>query len=110
MGLGYVNFFGWVGTPMRNSGQKRYFYIGLNSDFLGEESSYTYANSSTYWAGVIAHEVLHNLGYTHPTGYAGSFINEFGNCLHWHSVGRLGGSDMPESGEIMADRELFLPY
>ena len=52
---------------------------------LGDDAAqFWFSKNPDYWAGVIAHEVLHNLGYEHPKGYPGSFINEFGNCV-WRS-------------------------
>jgi len=39
-----------------------------------------------YWADVLAHEILHNFGYRHPTGYPGSFIEEFGVCVRLNGV------------------------
>jgi hypothetical protein len=57
--------------------------ISLNSDDLGSKSQYFLKNDIDYWAGVIAHEILHNLGYSHPNGYEGSFIKEFGRCTRY---------------------------
>jgi hypothetical protein len=57
-----------------------YLQISLNSRFFAQ-SSFGLGNDPDYWAGVITHEILHNFGYLHPTGYDGSFIREFQNCL-----------------------------
>ena len=57
--------------------------ISLNSDDIGSKSQYFLKNDIDYWAGVIAHEILHNLGYSHPNGYEGSFIKEFGRCTRY---------------------------
>lgn len=57
--------------------------IALNSDDLGSKSQYFLSNDIDYWAGVIVHEILHNLGYSHPKGYEGSFIKEFGRCTRY---------------------------
>ena len=49
--------------------------IALSVEYLGEASRYELRNNTQFWAGVMAHEVLHTLGYAHPGGYTGSFIN-----------------------------------
>ena len=41
-----------------------YLYIRLNTDKL--RASEPHGQHPAFWAGKIAHEVLHNLGYTHP--------------------------------------------
>ncbi|MEH2466329.1 hypothetical protein [Nostoc sp.] len=56
--------------------------IALSSDYFGSQSSVN--NGYDYWANVMAHEVLHNLGYKHPTGYPGSFVEEFGICVQFN--------------------------
>jgi len=45
-------------------------------------SSYIYGADYHYWAGVIAHEILHNLGYVHPDGYTGTLITSYQDCIH----------------------------
>lgn len=56
------------------------FRIALNMDLMGDEASYALKIDFGFWVGVMAHEIAHNLGLRHPTGYPGSFINEFGDC------------------------------
>ena len=72
-----------VGNPGQFPEKGDLLRIALNSDDLGSNAKYFLKNDTDYWAGVIGHEVLHNLGYTHPTGYPGSFIKEFGNCTRY---------------------------
>ncbi|HYW20370.1 MAG TPA: hypothetical protein VE956_13880 [Nodularia sp. (in: cyanobacteria)] len=60
--------------------------VALNSDQFGAGATYHKSNDLDYWADVLAHEVLHNLGYNHPTGYPGSFIEEFGVCVRFNGV------------------------
>jgi hypothetical protein len=36
-----------------------------------------------YDKAMIGHEVLHNLGYNHPSPSHGSFIKEFGRCTQY---------------------------
>jgi hypothetical protein len=55
--------------------------VALNADHLGSDSTFFLRHDTDYWAAVLAHEVLHNLGHNHPNGYPGSFITEFGNCV-----------------------------
>lgn len=81
VGLAYVNVFHSRSNPLPGYGERHHFHIALNSDYMGSGASYFYRNNAQYWAGVIAHEFLHNLGYRHPTGYEGSFINEYGECI-----------------------------
>jgi hypothetical protein len=73
--------------------------ISLNSDKLGSKSQYFLKNDIDYWAGVITHEVLHNLGYDHPNGYEGSFIKEFGRCTRY-------SGNVPADFNLTADQEL----
>ena len=81
VGIGYINLFYKTDDPFPGYSDRHYFYIALNSDFMGPGSRYQFAKDEEYWAGVIAHEFLHNLGYTHPTGYTGSFVKEYGQCV-----------------------------
>jgi hypothetical protein len=60
--------------------------VALNSDHFGAQATYHLKENFDYWANVLAHEVLHNLGYRHPTGYPGSFIEEFGVCVQFNGV------------------------
>jgi hypothetical protein len=71
--------------------------VALNSDHFGARSIYHQKDNFDYWAGVLAHEVLHNLGYRHPTGYPGSFIEEFGICVQHN------GSEAAEFGLTGSD-------
>lgn len=59
------------------------FRIALNSDDLGSNAQYFLKTNTDYWAGVMVHEVLHNLGYNHPSPSNGSFIKEFGRCTQY---------------------------
>ena len=82
LGTAYVNLFYDKDIPFPGTDHRHYLHIALNSDFLGPDSYYYLSTDADYWAGVIGHEFLHNLGYEHPTGYPGSFINEYGDCLY----------------------------
>ena len=86
VGVGYVNLFYDTDRPLGDFGIRHYLYIALNSDHLGPDSSYNFASNPDYWAGVVAHEFLHNLGYTHPSGYPGSFIREYGKCIEFNGM------------------------
>lgn len=86
VGVGYVNLFYDTDKPLHPFSHRHYLHIALNSDYLGPGANYFYKNNAEYWAGVIAHEFLHNLGYRHPTGYPGSFIKEYGNCVHTNGI------------------------
>jgi hypothetical protein len=68
---------GWVGSVNRKD-PTYVFSIALNTDYLGRAGS----TDPRTWAGVIVHECLHNLGYTHPEDasdreYDHYFINVF---------------------------------
>ncbi|MDQ3234678.1 MAG: hypothetical protein M3Q07_22970 [Pseudobdellovibrionaceae bacterium] len=69
------------------------FRIALNMDLMGDESAFFLKIDRGYWAGVMAHEIAHNLGLNHPTGYPGSFITEFGNCTA-SAAGYTGALDL----------------
>jgi hypothetical protein len=73
---------GWLGTvkPIWNGAAHNEFSIAINTDFLCNDE-YFLSKDADYWAGVIAHEMLHNLGFEHPTGYDGNFMTEFGNMV-----------------------------
>lgn len=81
VGLGYVGLFYDEDKPLPGHNFRHYLHVAINSDHLGDTSKYRYRNNVEYWAGVIGHEFLHNLGYRHPTGYSGSFISEYGQCI-----------------------------
>ena len=81
VGLGYLNLFNDTDKPLPGYRTRHYLHIALSSDHLGRNGGYYLSRDEGYWAGVIAHEFLHNLGYDHPTGYASSFIKEYGNCI-----------------------------
>lgn len=73
------------------------FRIALDSDDLGSNSQYFLKTDTDYWAGVMVHEVLHNLGYNHPSPSNGSFIKEFGRCTQY--VGNVPADFNLTSGE-----------
>ncbi|MDV3002991.1 MAG: hypothetical protein N5P05_004646 (plasmid) [Chroococcopsis gigantea SAG 12.99] len=75
-----------VGNSSQFPEQGDLLRVALNSDYIGAQTTYHLKNDFDYWAGVLAHEVLHNLGYRHPTGYKGSFIEEFGICVQLNGV------------------------
>lgn len=102
VGLGFMNlFYDDRGGAMPEFSYRHYLHVAINSDHLGSNSSYYYKDDVEYWAGVLGHEFLHNLGYTHPNGYQGSFIAEYGHCL-----ARNGLEAMPITGEL-EDTEIY---
>jgi hypothetical protein len=65
--------------------------IGSNYDYIIELNSNKFPKytSPTLWAGVIAHEILHSYGYSHPdivdndfAPIAGNFVYETGYCVN----------------------------
>ncbi len=80
VGVGYMNLFYDTDMPMPGQKDRHYFHVAINSDYM-EPKKYWAARDERYWAGVIGHEMLHNLGYDHPTGYPGSFIKVYGDCV-----------------------------
>ena len=99
VGIGFPNLYYDKDKPFPGYSDRHYLYLALNDDFFGK-SSYTYGTDTDYWAGVMAHEILHNLNFNHPTGYSGSFITEYGNCLWKNGV----QADIPEGA--FADRSV----
>ena len=91
VGLAYVNLFYDAEKPLTGYKNKHYLHIAINEGYLGDSSKW-YGRDTSYWAGVIAHEVLHNLGFRHGSGrdykedYAGYFITEYGKCVESNGV------------------------
>jgi hypothetical protein len=90
VGKGYINIVktyrpsgGATGIRIP-AGFEEDFIIALNSDYIGNQSLWKGFSSPDYWAGVITHEMLHNLGLRHPNGYEGSYIEVYGDCV-WHN-------------------------
>ncbi len=100
VGLGYIGLFYEEDHPLPGYATRHYLHIAINADHLGERSSYTYKNNEDYWAGVIGHEFLHNLGYRHPYGYKNSFISEYGHCIQYN------GGDAPSLEKELYDTEV----
>lgn len=63
--------------------------ISLNGKFIGAGSSYPSSTNKDVWAGVIGHEILHNLGWEHGADNTGSYIGEYGRCIE------RNGADQP---------------
>lgn len=64
--------------------KKGYVFVAINTNYLGEDSTYWLSESAAHWAGVIGHEILHNIGYDHDNGIfskPGFFIDSYGNCI-----------------------------
>lgn len=85
VGMGFLNLYYDTDTPFPGYSDRHYLYIALNDDYLGK-ASYQYGTDSDYWAGVMAHQILHNLNYDHRSGYSGSFITEYSKCLWKNGV------------------------
>lgn len=81
----------WVGEAHVNRVRTEYFVVNgrnrpsvtgafditLNTGLLGN-AQYHAGRNPAYWAGVITHEMLHNLGHEHPVGvYDGLFIRTY---------------------------------
>jgi hypothetical protein len=61
------------------------FEITLNTAKLGNASLW-YGRDVDYWAGTIAHEMLHNLGHHHPENvYDGLFIRAYENAVRFNA-------------------------
>lgn len=101
VGLGYVGLYFDKDEPTASYPDRHYLHVALNSDHLGPGKSYRFSMDAEYWAGVLAHEFLHNLGYQHTSGHAGSFIQEYGHC-----VSKNGVEEKTIDGEVF-DREVF---
>lgn len=54
---------GEFGSPFPIEGS---FKIEVNDFFVNNSNEYSHYSNPAYWAGVIAHEALHNLGHRHP--------------------------------------------
>lgn len=77
-----------VGVAQVNARQDGWLNLAIN---LNKERINYYQKETRYdeelWANVIAHELAHNMGYTHGSGrdfeenYAGYFVTEMGFCV-----------------------------
>jgi hypothetical protein len=65
--------------------------ISLNGKFIGSDSEYPESKNVDVWAGTIAHEILHNLGWEHGSSDADTYIGEYGDCVS------RNGADKPLS-------------
>ena len=63
--------------------------ISLNGKFIGAGSSYPSSTNKDVWAGVIGHEILHNLGWEHGADNTSTYIGEYGRCIE------RDGADQP---------------
>lgn len=81
VGSGKINLFYEKTDPSPGYNYKNYFHIAINPIYLSTASESSMKRGSQYWAGVLSHLFLHNLGYDHPTGTSGSFTNEYSNCI-----------------------------
>lgn len=95
VGIGFLNLYYDTDQQFPGYSDRHYLYVALNDEFLGKPS-YGYGTDAEYWAGVLGHEILHNLNFDHKTGYSGSFISEYGKCIWKNGV----QSDIPEGSVI----------
>lgn len=59
------------------------FEVTLNTSLIGDPG-YSLGSDSDYWAGVICHEMLHNLGHEHAKGdYDSVFIRRYQNAVRF---------------------------
>lgn len=56
-------------------------HIYLNSRFLNSDTPFPNGKNPDLWAGVIAHEIMHNLGYEHGSDANGTYIGTVQNCI-----------------------------
>lgn len=78
------------------------FEIKLNDDCIGDHADRHNSTNADFWAGVIAHELGHNIGLKHPSGYPGSFLREWERCVE-HD-GEWEGSNAPPMARQPHDR------
>lgn len=108
VGLAYLNLFFDHENHLPGYVDKHYLHIGINDGYLG--SSKWYGHDVQYWGGVIAHEILHNIGLTHGSGstyendYVGYFITEYGNCVEYNG---LSYSINPADNQSSINNEKF---
>lgn len=107
VGVGYVNLFYDTDYPFPGFPYRHYLHFALNMDYLGKHENYVYANDLEYWAGVMAHEILHNLGYIHPDGLQGSFIHSFGKCVQNNGAQLMEIEEENSLNEELEDLEII---
>lgn len=106
VGLGYVNLFYDTDNPFPGQLYRHYLHFALNIDYLGKQKNYVYAHDFDYWAGVMGHEMLHNLGYIHPDGANGTFIQAYGHCIQNNGVEKMNTIDATIKNQL-EDREIY---
>jgi len=78
-----------------------YLKIALNYDAVNRSDPFGLGFNRDVWAGVIAHEILHQFQYDHgnsgvfASDYPGFFVYEFGNCVE---AGRESPGSYDRSG------------
>ena len=78
------------GRPHSIYNQNR-FHVEINGRHLGSRTGYAYGGDPEYWAGVLAHEMLHNLGLRHRDGeYDGTFIRSYQRAVQTNGRWRPG--------------------
>lgn len=55
--------------------------ISLNAAYLDSTTPFNRGKSASVWAGIIMHEILHNLGWAHPDGQKGTWIEAAGFAM-----------------------------
>jgi hypothetical protein len=80
IGLGWTGSISSVpkGKATDASGPYDILHIAINRDFVPEDNS---RDNIVLFAETIAHEFLHNLGFTHNSGYAGTYIEAYEQCM-----------------------------
>ena len=69
--------------------------IAINSVYLGPASTYAFRENAPYFAGVILHELLHNLGWRHPS-------NDRERAVIYQAQSRIVGSGFNLSDPSLA--------
>lgn len=80
-GKGIQNLYYERKNPMPGYDHHHRFYVALNSDYLDSPDKFAAGKNPDFWAGVLAHQMLHNLGFEHTNPSAGSFIRQYEKCV-----------------------------
>jgi hypothetical protein len=62
-------------APLQGYYDTKVLTINLNARYLNSSAPFPSGTDPDLWAGTIGHEIMHNLGWAHPNGEPGTYID-----------------------------------